>query len=388
MLNQLLFWRYRKLDLLLYDDIYPHPVSGFRYEELTVLLTEFKSSKIILNPISYGLVNTLKENHKNHVADIVKKNRLLKGKLICKGRKYYRSKLFYCVFLHNILSNLSWLEELKIPFVFTLYPGGGFQVGDKKVDESLRKVFESPMFRKVIVTQPLTRDYLIKKKLCSLERIMFVFGCVVPQQSLLERALVRKNYLINKDTFDICFCAAKYTPLGKDKGYDVFVKFAHQISTKYDFLRFHVIGGFDKEDIAIDGIEEKISFYGYKNFDGLKSIFRSMDVIVSPNKPFVLRPGAFDGFPLGTVVEAVSNGVVALVTDELKQNAVFKNNEELIIVKGESIAIEREIIKLINYPEKLYLISKKGREKFLKVYSNERQIKPRIELLKREIYNC
>ena len=35
----------KKYDLIIYDNIYPHPVSGFRLEEFTVLLKEFKSSK-------------------------------------------------------------------------------------------------------------------------------------------------------------------------------------------------------------------------------------------------------------------------------------------------------------------------------------------------------
>ena len=39
----------KKSDLLIFDDIYPNTISGFRLEEFNVLLTEFEKSKIILS---------------------------------------------------------------------------------------------------------------------------------------------------------------------------------------------------------------------------------------------------------------------------------------------------------------------------------------------------
>lgn len=375
-----------KVDLLIYDNIYPHPVSGFRHEEFTVLLSEFSKSKIIIWPTSYPVINTPITEHKKHIKSLIEVNQSLSKKLkLKKGFININAKLFYCVFINNIYDNLNWLEKFKIPFIFTLYPGGGFQVDNDIIDNKLKLVFNSPMFKKVVVTQKFTKDYLINKNLCKDENIEFIFGGVVPQNSLQKDVTERKSYLINKGTFDICFCAAKYTPRGEDKGYDVFIDFAHQIAVKYDFIRFHIIGGFSENNIDITLIKDKIQFYGYQKFEDLSTIYKNMDVLVSPNKPFVLGKGSFDGFPLGTVVEAALNGVVSLITDELNQNSVFITNEDLIIIESKSSSIEKEIIALIEQPEKLYLISKKGREKFMEVYSNEIQMKPRIELLKKEI---
>ncbi len=377
---------FTKIDLLIYDDIFPHPVSGFRYEEFTVLLSVFVDSKIIMTPDAYPIVKTPIWEHKQHVNDFLTFNNGLRNKLkFKKGLVNINCKLFYCVFINNIFANLGWIEKYKIPFVFTLYPGGGFELDESNSDMKLKKVFGSSMFRKVIVTQRYTRDYLIKKDFCKPEKIEYVFGGVVPQNSLQKDVTDKKSFLINKGTFDICFCAAKYTVRGEDKGYDVFIEFAHKIAAKYDFIRFHVIGGFSDIDINVAQIKDKIQFYGYQKFDGLCTIYMDMDVLVSPNKPFVLGKGAFDGFPLGTVVEAALNGVVTLISDELRQNSVFVTYEELIIIENNSALIEREIIDLIHYPEKLYLISEKGREKFMELYSNEIQMKPRIELLRKEI---
>lgn len=280
---------------------------------------------------------------------------------------------------------MDWLEKFKVPFIFTLYPGGGFILNDDESDFKLKKVFSSSMFKKVIVTQSYTRKYLIDKAFCLPEKIEFIFGGVMPLASTKKDITLKQLYLKNKTTFDICFCAAKYMTNGKDKGYDTFISVAKSISTKFDFVRFHVIGGFKEHDIEIKCISDKITFYGYKNFEDLSSIFNKMDVIVSPNKPFVLRAGAFDGFPLGAVVEAVFNGVVALATDELRENKYFRTNEEIVIINTDSNLIEKQLIRLIEHPNILSSISKNGRQKFQEIYCYDKQLKTRIELLKTEI---
>ncbi|MEO8236814.1 MAG: glycosyltransferase family 4 protein [Flavobacterium sp.] len=384
-LKQIFVKGFYKNDLFIYDDIFPHPISGFRHEEFKILLNVFKKSKIIVEPISYPALKTAVKIHKIHILEFKSKFPELENKFIEKKTIVnVNTKLFYCVFLSNIYRNLVWLEKYKIPFVFTLYPGGGFQVEDLISDQILQKVLASPQFRKVIVTQLYTKEYLIKNNFCEANKIEYVFGCVVPQLSLNANLSFKKKYP-DKETFDIVFCAAKYMSKGLDKGYDVFIALAHSLIKKYDFVRFHVVGGFDKEEIDVTLLDGKITFYGYQKFDDLNTIYQQMDVIVSPNKPFLYGKGAFDGFPLGTVIEAVLNNVVAIVTDNLNQNTVFENGKEIIITNGDVVSIEKEIINLIQNPEKLFEISQKGRSKFLEIYSNDYQMNPRIKLLAEEI---
>lgn len=378
----------KKNDLLIFDDIFPNPISGFRHEEYSQLLLHFNKSKIISTGAAYRIVNSPETQFKEDIENFKIKFPDLKNKLFQKSRFInINTKLFYCIFINNIYKNLIWLEKHKIPFVFTLYPGGGFQVDDETSNFKLKKVLESPQFRKVIVTQQFTLEYLIKNKFCTLNKINFIFGGVVPQVSLKKDLSIKLSYLINKPTLDICFCAAKYMPKGIDKGYDIFIELAHMLNIKFDFVRFHVIGGFDQNDIDVSNLNNNIKFYGYQNFDNLNQIFKNMDIIVSPNKPFYLDKGAFDGFPLGTVVEAVLNGVAALLSDQLNQNNVFENYKEIVIIENYANKIEIEILNLINNPEKLYNLSEKGRLKFVEVYSNQVQMKPRIELLENEIIN-
>jgi glycosyltransferase involved in cell wall biosynthesis len=373
----------KKNDLIIYDDIFPHPISGFRYEELTVLLTEFDKSKIIVSSKSYSLLKTSIHDTKKHVETLVSANKDFKRKLVFrKGIININAKLFYCIFINNIYENLHWLEKYGIPFVFTLYPGGGFQMKDELSNFKLKRVLSSKLFRKVIVTQTITKDYLLKNNFCNEDKIEFIFGCVVPQNSLIKNSTTKKYYSQGKNTLDICFCAAKYMPKGIDKGYDVFIELAHALTKKYDFVQFHVIGGFDQNDIDVSEINENITFYGYQNFDELGKTFQKIDIIISPNKAFVLDSGSFDGFPLGTVVEAALNGVMVLLSDELQQNTTFVNNEQLVIIKSDSKSIEKVIIDLIQNPNRIIEIANNGKIKFQEVYSNKIQMKPRIELLK------
>lgn len=373
----------KRNDLIIYDDIFPHPISGFRFEELTILLTEFDKSKIIISSKSYSLLKTSVADNKKHVKSLVSTNKDFKRKLVFRnGFININAKLFYCIFINNIYENLDWLEKHKIPFVFTLYPGGGFRMNDERSNFKLKRVLSSRMFRKVIVTQTITSNYLLKNDFCNEDQIEFIFGCVVPQNSLIKNSTTKKYYSQGKSTLDICFCAAKYMPKGTDKGYDVFIELAHALSQKYDFVHFHVIGGFDQNDIDVSKIKEKITFYGYQNFDELGRTFQKIDVIISPNKAFVLDNGSFDGFPLGTVVEAALNGVLVLLSDELQQNTTFVNNEQLIIIKSESNSIEKVMIDLIDNPKRIIEIANNGKHKFQEVYSNKVQMKPRIELLK------
>lgn len=110
------------------------------------------------------------------------------------------------------------------------------------------------------------------------------------------------------------------------------------------------------------------------------------DIIISPNRPFILNAGSFDGFPLGAVVEAALNGVTPIVTDELKQNTIF-SKDEIIIVKPDAEEIVMKIEELISKPELLNLISENAQKKFREIYSDSYQLDKRIDFIKKHVYD-
>ncbi len=371
-------------DLIIYDDLYPHPASGFRLEEITFLLNNIRNSKAVLSGNSYKLFKLPNDLHKLHIDKLIKENTCLSKKIeILHKNININCKLFYCIFLNNIYKNLEWVEKYRIPFAFTLYPGGGFLTDDTEVNNKLKIIFSSAHFRKVFVTQKKTYNYLLENDFCKASDILFVFGVVAPQLSLIgNNTAFKKLFKKDKESFDICFCASKYTKFGEDKGYPLFVEFMKAVAPKYRFIKFHIIGGFDKNVLDIEQIEDRIIFYGYQGYTELNALFRLFDLIISPNQPDKLGKGSFDGFPLGTVIEAALNEVLVMLTDCFNENTYFEDGKELIIIRPDLRDILNKFEYLIENLDDFYKIAKKGKAKFQMIYSNEYQMTPRTDIIR------
>jgi Glycosyl transferases group 1 len=106
-----------------------------------------------------------------------------------------------------------------------------------------------------------------------------------------------------------------------------------------------------------------------------------MDIILSPNGPFTLFPGALDGFPTASVTEASLNGVAMFVIDMLKLNVSFENNVEIVIVENNRQDIVKRIEFYYNNTELLYALAEKGKKKSRELYNLDTQMNPRIKLL-------
>ena len=229
-----------------------------------------------------------------------------------------RARLGYAVFAGNAYERVDFFEKNVIPFVFTLYPGGMFLVDDETSDERLRKIFCSPMFRRVITTQRLTTDYIVRKGMVTPDKIDFVYGVVTPQVALggnLAARPKRSRFGIDKDTLDICFTAHKYMPNGHDKGYDLFLDVARKLLKVAPDCRFHVVGGFAEEDLPIDGLEGKIQFYGGHAPEWFVNFYKDKDLILLGNVPFVLLKGAFNQSPTGCGSDAMLQELALFCTD-------------------------------------------------------------------------
>lgn len=382
----------QKFSLIILDDVFPSIYSPFRYEEYVEYFKNIKSVTVFSTGTSLRALGE-KRNLQEVIEEFEEKypeykNRIFKLDYENKKKlKDINNKIAIITFLQNVQNsvydNLALLEHYEIPFIFTLYPGGGFKLNDKECDEKLRRVCNSKYFKKVIVTQKNVYDYLIEKEFCDEKNIEFIYGIVTPEEILNSECEGKRFYKHNKETFDMCFVAHKYSERGVDKGYDLFIESAKKLIQKYENIRFHVVGGFSKDDIDVSELGEKIKFYGIQSSKSLIELYKNMDIIVSPNRPFKLSKGSFDGFPTGCCTEAMLNGVVLLCTDELKLNVKFEDGKELIIIKPETNDIVEKIEDLYNNPEKLIEISKMGRAKNKEIYSKDSQIVPRIELIKK-----
>ena len=290
-------------------------------------------------------------------------------------RKKYHFKLAYTYFLAETYTMLPFLERNNIPFVFLLNPGGAFGIDNESSDNMLRALFASKNFRKVIVNQKLFKEYLLRKKLCRTQDIYYDFSGSV--QFRPQDVVAKRYFEQDKSTFDLCFVAAKYSPRGKDKGYDLFIEAAKRLAKRYPDMRFHVVGGFGPDEIDVSDLRKKITFYGYISPDELPAFYAGMDVYVSPNRPFILYEGGSDGFPLSA--GAMYCGVCGFDTDELKMNREFKN-DEVVIIKPQVADIVQKARHFYEHTDELYKISRKGQKRAQYFYDIERHITERLQL--------
>lgn len=298
------------------------------------------------------------------------------------GEVDLKGDLAYFIFLGNAARFIHTIDANDTPFAFTLYPGGGFKIDQQDSDEVLRRTCSSPNFKKVIATQRITREYLVDGGFCDPEKIEFVYGGVFPLAALASQAPPKRFYKHDKDTFDVCFVAYKYNKRSIiSKGYDVFVEVAKILSKTHEDVRFHVVGTFDESDVDVGEIGEKIIFYGPRTSGFFPEFYSRMDAILSPNVPFTLLPGAFDGFPTGSCMEAGLCGVAVLCADPLGLNVAFGDGEEMVVIPNDAGAISDILDGYRDRPEEMYRLARRGQESFARVFGMEAQMGPRLRVL-------
>ena len=367
--------------LLIFDDIFPQMLSAFRIAEYNTYLERFEYARVYSTANAFQWVGE-KRQFREVVREYENRYPQYQGKVLkYTAKQDLRSGLVYTVFIGNALKFIDVAERYGSPFVFTLYPGGGFRLWDKESDSQLRRVFSSPSFRKVIVTQKISYDYLVDQKLCPIDQIEFIYGGVLPSHLLTHNTLDKQRFRNNKRTFDMCFVANKQTQRGIDKGYDIFIEVAKLLSRDCKEMVFHVVGPFDANDIDVSTIGDTIRFHGWKYTDFFPIFYANIDIILSPNRPFMLGPGTFDGFPTGCCVEAGLCGVAVFCTDPLLQNIKFQDGKEIVIVPPNAQEICDQVLYYYHRPEELYLLSSQGQQAFRKVFDLNTQVQPRIDIL-------
>lgn len=367
--------------LVIVDDIFPNLVSAFRIAEYNYYLEQFPEAQVrsaaALIPFTANW-----RRFRRWIKEYQRQYPGFRGRVtLLHDFGKIRCRLIYLIFINNAYRFIEQIDQAGIPFAFTLYPGGGFHLGQEESDRKLRRVFSSPNFKKVIVTQKVTREYLTEGEFCRPEQVEFIYGGVLPSELLQARQHPRKRYPGNKASFDICFVAHKYMEGGIDKGFDVFAEAARRLAAVCPDIRFHVVGTFDSKDLPSADLAGRVTFYGTRTTDFFPSFYAGMDIILSPNVPFVLAPGAFDGFPTGCCIEAGLCGVAVFCSDPLDLNPCFVDREDIVIVPSDPIRVSEIVLEYYLTPGRLYELAARCRASFLRVFDIRRQMQPRLEAL-------
>jgi glycosyltransferase involved in cell wall biosynthesis len=366
-------------DLIILDDIFPHLLSSFRIAEFNAYLSTYEKAIVYSTGTAFAVIDE-RRSFAEVCAEYERRYPEFSGRTFPLRKKTrLRGELIYFMFLQNARVFMNFLTASKLPFVFTLYPGGGFQMHEPSSDKLLRKVCSLPNLRKIITTQKVTHEYVLN--FVEPERLAFVYGGVLPSSQLAASEFPRKYYRQHKQTFDICFVAFKYMARGADKGYPVFLEVARKLSRLHDDIRFHVIGPYDEKDINVTDLNGKIKFYGTRQTNFFPEFYSQMDLTLAPTVPFVVLPGAFDGFPPGGCIEAALCGVAVFCTDPLNQNIAFKDGEEIVIVPRDVESICQLIEKYYDDYDALVRLGQRGREAFKAAFGLETQLEKRLKVL-------
>jgi glycosyltransferase involved in cell wall biosynthesis len=250
-------------NLMILDSLFPIHIFSWRTTEYHEYL------KKIPDTLCFNISDSFKNNYLSGISLKTYKKRLKlyldihthNGKYINRLNFFqkYKANLAYLLFVSQASLMLPFLEKHKIPFVFTLYPGGGFSPYHKGTEEELKKIFSSELFRKVIVTQNFTKEYLLERNLCTEEKIKLIYGgfLAIDKKNIKTKLLYKKD----KETFDICFVAYKYTKDGVEKGFDLFTNTMDILKEKYNDINFHIVGNWE-DNIKPYANDKNIHFYG------------------------------------------------------------------------------------------------------------------------------
>jgi glycosyltransferase involved in cell wall biosynthesis len=355
--------------VVILDDFFPNLASGFRVAEYNWLLKR----KAVAAALTTQPLAAVLPLYAQRYPDLA--NRVFAYSL----DQLAGADLAWIEFLNNAIIFLDDLEATGTPFVVTLYPGGGLTLGDGGADRRLERVLASPCLKGVIATQPRVAEAVRSR--ASAVPVYEVPGIVVSQLYLGPGAGFRKNYFGSRPEFHVCFAAYKYTPHGEDKGYDVFLDVVRKLRAQQVPVKAHIIGGFTSDDSDVSDLAGAVTFHGPLETRELKRTFGDMDVIISPNRPGVLAPYAFDGFPLGAVVEAALCGVAVVATDELAQNRLFRDGRDIVLVKPIADEIVSRIIDLFDAPGGVARLAQAGLATVRRAYGVNAQLWPRLRVL-------
>jgi len=353
------------------DDFFPNLLTGFRVAEYNAYLERFPSLAIYsAQPDFQGTAAQYALRYPTHAKRVAP----------FQPERLAGIRFAYLNFLNNAFHFLPVLEHYRVPFVLTLYPGGGFRLDAPESDAKLARVCASPQLAHVIVTQRATAEYLASAAPATAQTL--VFGCVVNPAYFTGPALARRRYGFDKDTFDVCFVAEKYTAHGRNKGYPEFIDAARVLADALPHARFHVVGGCGPGDWPLGAAAERTRFHGRLETADLRAFFHGMDAIASPNRVMQWEGGSFDGFPTASCVEASLSGVAMVVSDELALNAgYYRPGEELLIVRPEASDVAAALLEMGRAPERLRALATAGQSRTRELFSPAAQIEPRIGVI-------
>lgn len=246
--------------MLVVDDWFPNLLSGFRIAEFVHYLRVFPGLQVISTCPDLSHFARFAERYPD-VSDRV---------LPWRADSINSARAAWFVFLNNAHTWVVEMERRSIPFAFTLYPGGGFNLHDPESEAKLVRVLASPMLHAVIATQPITIEIL--RDIGCPAPVHDIPGVVVnPAYVVGSRA---RTTIVAPGAARICFAAFRYDPGGRSKGFPQFLEAAATLARGNPKLRFAVAGDLGPADWPVPiALQGRITFHGPLPTSELQAFF-------------------------------------------------------------------------------------------------------------------
>ena len=137
--------------IVVLDDYFPRLETGFRVAEFNWLLEHHVVNEVMttVGPLD-EVAGPYRELHPE-LAELVTSY---------DAARLEQFDLAHVLFVTNAHRFLPDLVKAKLPFVLTIYPGGGLLLGTERGNRTLDDVFSAGLVRHVITTQPIVTDYI------------------------------------------------------------------------------------------------------------------------------------------------------------------------------------------------------------------------------------
>jgi glycosyltransferase involved in cell wall biosynthesis len=168
---------------------------------------------------------------------------------------------------------------------------------------------------------------------------------------------------------------------GRDKGYDTFIAAAALLAERYADIHFHVVGPWGVDDGDVSSLADRVRFYGSQPSQFFPKFYSRMDAILSPNIPFVLDKGFFDGFPTGACMEAGMCGVPVICSDGLQLNTQLRDGVDVVLVEPSATSYADAVAKYREDRDAWLRLSEATTHSFRRVFGLTAQMAPRLQLL-------
>lgn len=362
-----------KADLVIIHDE-PLVKGEFKYAEVNRYLQEFPSA-LLLSPLN--------GEYQRRCPEV--------GSRMIQFDGNFPLNIGRLVYITNIRETYAALENVElacVPFVFALNSEDGRALNDPNVDMKLKRIFRSPCFQNVIVTQQAFYDHIIREYSCPAESIALIPGGVMPEiQEELPSSKPRWGF--DKARLDICFITSTIAPFDKKtSGYEAFVEVMNAVASIHQDIFFHVVGPVSPSAINIVSLGDRVKFYGSLKWEEMNSLFIQMDIVLSLYFNRNSSSSIFENIPSDRCIEAGAHGVAILAAGEFDLGGhSFIDGEDIVIVKPDVKAIVAKILHYYDNPEALKAIGERCANTIRKQYCPETQMVLRVNLLREAIRN-